>query len=93
MTVMRKNLTREFERAAQAPPGDCPLPEPGRGAPAIEQVGLISIRQQPDKFDYDAEGNKAEQVRFVVQTMAAVAQGKVSFVDGLGLLLRGDFLP
>lgn len=61
----KTSLERQFQKAKTAPPGDCPLPEPGRGAPAIEHPSLTHTRPQPDGYDYDQTPNGQEQQRFI----------------------------
>ncbi len=61
-----------------APAGDCPLPEPGRGAPAIEHTNLLRQKKQPENYNYDKELRVKEIQRFNKNLKRLVQSGQIT---------------
>lgn len=90
---MASNLDREFLLSASGPSGPCPLPEPGRDFEgAVEHPQLLSIRQQPQGYNYDVASDTREARRFVGFVFESVTKGEISFFEAIFLLLKGNFL-
>jgi len=58
-------LEQLFKRTASQPSGDCPLPEPERGAPIIEDPHMLDIKKQPADFNYDIKTTQEENEGFI----------------------------
>lgn len=69
-------LDRIFNHTAEGEAGNCPLPEPGRGAPTIEQPGHLRIKNQPEGYDYDRQPNAKEAARFRKQLAQMIKAGQ-----------------
>jgi hypothetical protein len=67
-----------FKNTANIPHGDCPLPEPGRGAPTIESVQHIDVGKQPPRYDYDFKINEDEAARYEKVLKEASKEGLIS---------------
>lgn len=86
MGVEIKSLQRIFQETAARSAGDCPLPEPGRGAPVIEHTKLLTIKPQPEGYDYDLNGNREETERFLKSLSEAVEKGEITQQDANRIL-------
>lgn len=82
---MKENLEKIFADAARMPEGLCPLPEPGRGAPAIEEPELMDILpmegESPDEW-----ANKEEQSRFEQTINKLLKLGEITEAEAQKLL-------
>lgn len=83
---MAKNLEIEFQTSVSAPEGPCPLAEPGRGAPLIEQPDLISIQKQPIEFNYDIAIKNSERKRFLGVVQEALDKGEITQEEAVRIL-------
>jgi hypothetical protein len=63
---MKETLEKMFADTARMPEGTCPLPEPGRGAPVIEEPHLLEVLptegESPDEKDNNAERQRFEEL-------------------------------
>jgi hypothetical protein len=84
------NLDKIFSNTAKGPSGNCPLPEPSRGAPTIEHVDHMRVARQPPGYNYDQSQNKAEQIRFRKQLAEMVQTGQVTQAEADKLLLTSE---
>ena len=86
-------LEKLFDETKQMPAGDCPLPEPGRGAPLIEHVELISVEVQPINFDpsfsYDKDANQKEKERFEAVVRKSLEVGEITQEEADRILKAG----
>ncbi len=86
MAIEISQLEKIFQVTAVGPVGECPLPEPGRDAPVIENPELLSIEDQPINFDYDGVDNKAERKRFAEMVMAELRANNITKEEALRIL-------
>jgi hypothetical protein len=81
-----KSLEIAFNETVARPSGNCPLPEPGRGAPHFEHPQTVRIEKQPTDYDYDKKDNKAESERFIALVQEAVSRGEITKEEAEKLL-------
>lgn len=80
-----KDLEKVFVESFNMPSGSCPLPEPGKGAPVIEQPELLDVLpmegESPDEWV-----NKEERLRFEEMINKLLKLGKITESEAQMLL-------
>lgn len=62
--------------------GPCPLPEPGDAdLGQIEHLSHLSVRKQPDGYDYDKGSNQEEEEGFVAAVSEMVQDGVLTVAE------------
>ena len=57
---MARETLEQIYKQSESSGGNCPLPEPGHEGTSLEQPTLVSVRKQPERYDYDAEETNVE---------------------------------
>jgi len=87
-------LEQAFSEKKKGVRGPCPLPEPGDAdLGQIEHLSHLSVREQPDGYDYDKGPNQEEEGDFVAAVSEMVQDGLLTVAEadevmtGLGVRL------
>ena len=80
------DLENIFRTTFRLPHGDCPLPEPGRGAPVIEHPGMLRIHKKTKKSP-DVVTEKEERRRFQKEVFKELREGKITEEEADELLI------